>query len=464
VPISIVCPSCYTRLRAPDHMAGDRVRCPKCATSVPVPAYPSGRRGGCFLLLLWMSLLVNLVFIGGFFVLGFMNKLDRVAWFWEQLPFAGRSPEAVAEEIVTGELKALNDLAEGVEKAKDAEQTKAPLTEYTRTLTALVTKTKDLDLSKEAGLKAYAKAMEKHGTELAKARGRVGLAFAKLGIIPPALPTTVPSSPPDTAGGSPKATAEEIVTGEVKALTALAEGVEKAKDAEQTKAPLTEYTKTLTALMTKSKDLDLTNEAGLKAYGKAMEKHGTEFGKATTRVALAYTKLGLTPPTLLTTVPSRPPDNGISKGGKENKGGGDPGTKGGQEKLPGEATWQKDFGDFLKYRDALLAGQAKKRDFFDPFLFDARFKGQNVEWTLTFEKMQGAEVIFAEAPEVKVGSAAVRAARFNRAFETREKWKAVAPGTRVTITGTVADTRMGFDANMVHGHVIVEMGAPAEKK
>lgn len=38
MPISVVCPSCATKLRAPDNMAGRKAKCPKCGTAVVVPS------------------------------------------------------------------------------------------------------------------------------------------------------------------------------------------------------------------------------------------------------------------------------------------------------------------------------------------------------------------------------------------------------------------------------------------
>lgn len=38
MPIPIACPSCATRLRAPDHMAGRKTKCPKCGMAVVVPS------------------------------------------------------------------------------------------------------------------------------------------------------------------------------------------------------------------------------------------------------------------------------------------------------------------------------------------------------------------------------------------------------------------------------------------
>src|SRR6266481_7628731 len=37
MPISIVCPSCATRLNAPDHQAGKSGKCPKCQTRLELP-------------------------------------------------------------------------------------------------------------------------------------------------------------------------------------------------------------------------------------------------------------------------------------------------------------------------------------------------------------------------------------------------------------------------------------------
>jgi hypothetical protein len=38
MPIPVVCPSCATKLRAPDNMAGRKTKCPKCGTAVVVPS------------------------------------------------------------------------------------------------------------------------------------------------------------------------------------------------------------------------------------------------------------------------------------------------------------------------------------------------------------------------------------------------------------------------------------------
>lgn len=42
MPLAVQCPSCSTKLNAPDAAAGKRVKCPKCATPVPVPAADDG--------------------------------------------------------------------------------------------------------------------------------------------------------------------------------------------------------------------------------------------------------------------------------------------------------------------------------------------------------------------------------------------------------------------------------------
>lgn len=38
MPLSVACPVCGTRLRAPDSSAGKRVKCPECGEVVAVPA------------------------------------------------------------------------------------------------------------------------------------------------------------------------------------------------------------------------------------------------------------------------------------------------------------------------------------------------------------------------------------------------------------------------------------------
>lgn len=38
MPIVVTCPSCPTKLSAPDGAAGKQVRCPKCGAAAPVPA------------------------------------------------------------------------------------------------------------------------------------------------------------------------------------------------------------------------------------------------------------------------------------------------------------------------------------------------------------------------------------------------------------------------------------------
>ncbi len=38
MPIPVVCPSCATKLRAPDNMVGHKTKCPKCGTAVIVPS------------------------------------------------------------------------------------------------------------------------------------------------------------------------------------------------------------------------------------------------------------------------------------------------------------------------------------------------------------------------------------------------------------------------------------------
>lgn len=38
MPIPVVCPTCATKLRAPDNMAGRNAKCPKCGTAVAVPS------------------------------------------------------------------------------------------------------------------------------------------------------------------------------------------------------------------------------------------------------------------------------------------------------------------------------------------------------------------------------------------------------------------------------------------
>ncbi len=40
MPIAIVCPSCGSKIKAPDNAAGRRAKCPKCASPVDVPAQP----------------------------------------------------------------------------------------------------------------------------------------------------------------------------------------------------------------------------------------------------------------------------------------------------------------------------------------------------------------------------------------------------------------------------------------
>src|SRR5437870_3534086 len=37
MPILVVCPSCSAKLRAPDAIAGRKIKCPKCGTRVVVP-------------------------------------------------------------------------------------------------------------------------------------------------------------------------------------------------------------------------------------------------------------------------------------------------------------------------------------------------------------------------------------------------------------------------------------------
>src|SRR4051794_19472270 len=37
MPISLTCPACGARLKAPDHAAGRTLRCPKCQGAVAVP-------------------------------------------------------------------------------------------------------------------------------------------------------------------------------------------------------------------------------------------------------------------------------------------------------------------------------------------------------------------------------------------------------------------------------------------
>ena len=38
MPISVACPTCGTKLKAPDNAVGKKVKCPKCASLVVVPA------------------------------------------------------------------------------------------------------------------------------------------------------------------------------------------------------------------------------------------------------------------------------------------------------------------------------------------------------------------------------------------------------------------------------------------
>ena len=42
MPIEVSCPGCGKKLRAPDSVAGKRVKCPQCSTPVPVPSPASG--------------------------------------------------------------------------------------------------------------------------------------------------------------------------------------------------------------------------------------------------------------------------------------------------------------------------------------------------------------------------------------------------------------------------------------
>ena len=37
MPISAFCPSCGTRVKVPDNLAGRSAKCPRCAASIPIP-------------------------------------------------------------------------------------------------------------------------------------------------------------------------------------------------------------------------------------------------------------------------------------------------------------------------------------------------------------------------------------------------------------------------------------------
>jgi hypothetical protein len=120
MPVSVICPTCSTRLKVPDTSVGRTVRCPACGASMLVPANapraaetpvaalhkrfphllhliltivtcggwlpiyvlhyllggPSGR--GCIMLLLVFSLVLNVALLGGFVAVGYTGAWARL--------------------------------------------------------------------------------------------------------------------------------------------------------------------------------------------------------------------------------------------------------------------------------------------------------------------------------------------------------------------------------------------------
>jgi hypothetical protein len=193
MPISVVCPTCNSRLKAPERVAGAAIKCPKCSNYVPVPATPPAdeprpRRRGCLLVLLALSLVLNCGLVSGYCFLGPATFLDQVPWLRDHLPLAGRSVDSRVEEILIAELKAKNDLADALDKAPGPDQGQAGLDAYGRTMGELSRKYRELKLPGDELKKAVARQAEKHADAVAGADQRVTAALMKLRLGLPDLP------------------------------------------------------------------------------------------------------------------------------------------------------------------------------------------------------------------------------------------------------------------------------------